>query len=208
MGKKLVCYGDSNTFGYDPADWETGRYEASFRWPDLLQKSLGPDWEVMEQGLNGRKLPDLRHDRETVQQMVSLAGEDGLLLIMLGTNDLLQTLRPDASVSAERMEALLKFLKETAPALSVLVTAPVPVGQSDHPDAQMRRYYKESLRMNRLFRQLSEKYCVYFADAAEWGIDLAYDFVHFSEKGHCTFAANIKETIEQTGVVAERNETT
>ena len=195
MGRKLVCYGDSNTFGYDPANWETGRYEAAFRWPDLLQESLGPDWEVIARGLNGRRLPDLGHDRETVEQMISLAGKDGVLLIMLGTNDLLQTLRPDASLPAGRMEALLKFLAETAPTLSVLVTAPVPVGKADHTDALMRRYYEESLRMNRLFGQLSGKYGVCFADAAEWDIDLAYDFVHFSEKGHTAFAAHMNEII-------------
>ena len=185
---KLVVYGDSNTYGYDPADWVSGRYPDEICWPERLQKILGEKWEVIPQGLNGRKLPDLRYDRDIVLQMCRMAGPAGLLAVMLGTNDLLQSIHPDAAAAERKMEKLLGFLSGEQPELHVLIIAPVPVGAEDHPDPLMRRYYEESLRMNRMFAQLAETYHSLFADAADWEIDRAYDLVHFSEEGHRVFA--------------------
>lgn len=50
--KTILCYGDSNTWGYIPAAGERLPYEA--RWTGVLQKSLGDRCRVIEEGLNGR----------------------------------------------------------------------------------------------------------------------------------------------------------
>ncbi|MGN1031789.1 MAG: acylhydrolase, partial [Butyricicoccaceae bacterium] len=50
--KTVLCYGDSNTHGFDPAT--LGRYPREVRWTGQLQKLLGPDWYVIEEGLNSR----------------------------------------------------------------------------------------------------------------------------------------------------------
>ena len=48
----IVAFGDSNTWGYDPA---TGsRFPRAQRWPSVLQRELGADFEVIAEGLNGR----------------------------------------------------------------------------------------------------------------------------------------------------------
>lgn len=195
MARTIVCFGDSNTYGYDPADWETGRYSPDLCWSQLLQRNLGPGWKVLMEGLNGRKIPDLHHDRDVVLRMLRLAGPEGFLVIMLGTNDLLMTFRPDASVPAHKMEKLLAFISEEERKPELLLIAPVPAGSADHPDELMQRYYKESLKMNRSFADLAERYGAYFADAAEWEIERTFDYVHFSEKGHASFAEHITEQI-------------
>ena len=33
MRRRLLCYGDSNTYGYDPRSYLGGRYPDSIRWP-------------------------------------------------------------------------------------------------------------------------------------------------------------------------------
>ncbi len=50
--KRILCYGDSNTWGYDPLT--TDRFDANTRWTRVLGKSLGGAYEVIEEGLNGR----------------------------------------------------------------------------------------------------------------------------------------------------------
>lgn len=35
---KIVCFGDSNTYGYDPRSWLGGRYDVDSRWVDILGK--------------------------------------------------------------------------------------------------------------------------------------------------------------------------
>ena len=60
MKKHIVCFGDSNTHGYFPVEGGLGRFNESERWPCLLQKHLGEDYLVIEEGLSGRHQPALR----------------------------------------------------------------------------------------------------------------------------------------------------
>ena len=48
----ILCFGDSNTYGYKPDG--TGRFDTDTRWTSLLQKKLGADHRVIEEGLCGR----------------------------------------------------------------------------------------------------------------------------------------------------------
>ena len=59
MKKHIVCLGDSNTHGYcaDPAgcaDSGLARFNENERWTCLLQKALGEEYLVIEEGLCGR----------------------------------------------------------------------------------------------------------------------------------------------------------
>ncbi|MBS7614601.1 hypothetical protein KEJ18_02550 [Candidatus Bathyarchaeota archaeon] len=49
---EVLCYGDSNTCGADPQTG--GRFSIDERWPGVLQKALGEDYHVIEEGLGGR----------------------------------------------------------------------------------------------------------------------------------------------------------
>ena len=56
MSRKIVCFGDSNTYGYDPRSYLGGRYPEFIRWTGLL-KAAG--WEVWNKGENGLSIPRL-----------------------------------------------------------------------------------------------------------------------------------------------------
>ena len=49
---RILCFGDSNTYGFDPRSYSAGRYSPEDRWPDLLAAQTG--WEVINAGANGR----------------------------------------------------------------------------------------------------------------------------------------------------------
>ena len=49
--KRILCFGDSNTWGYAPKDGY--RFDENTRWTGLLQNAL-PDYKIIEEGLNGR----------------------------------------------------------------------------------------------------------------------------------------------------------
>ena len=51
---RILCYGDSNTWGYATVPRPDGRYAAAERWPQVMGAVLGPHWTVVEEGLNGR----------------------------------------------------------------------------------------------------------------------------------------------------------
>lgn len=52
---RILCFGDSNTYGYDPRGFFGDRYNAEDRWTDLLAKQIG--WDIINLGANGREIP-------------------------------------------------------------------------------------------------------------------------------------------------------
>jgi len=79
--KKIVCYGDSNTWGYDPRSWFGERYDII--WTEMLSRKAG--WDVVNRGENGREIPGKGE---------AFPPDTDLLIVMLGTNDLLQGKTP------------------------------------------------------------------------------------------------------------------
>ena len=75
---KVICFGDSNTYGYDPRGYFGGRYDADCQWVDILAAETG--WTVCNMGQNGREIPSVP----------PFPADTDLLIVMLGTNDLLQ----------------------------------------------------------------------------------------------------------------------
>ena len=44
----IICFGDSNTYGYDPRGYFGGRYDGDSRWVDILLRrpdGRSPTWE-------------------------------------------------------------------------------------------------------------------------------------------------------------------
>ena len=75
----IICFGDSNTYGYDPRGYFGGRYDTDCRWVDILAAETG--WAVCNIGQNGREIPSAAP---------AFPDDTDLLIVMLGTNDLLQ----------------------------------------------------------------------------------------------------------------------
>lgn len=81
---RILCFGDSNTYGYDPRGYFGGRYDAEDRWVDLLAQQTGH--KVINAGANGREIP---RNPYALRLLAEHAPVDNFL-VMLGTNDLLQ----------------------------------------------------------------------------------------------------------------------
>lgn len=196
---KILFYGDSNTYGYDPADLVYSRYPAEIRWTGLLKKKLGDTWTVEEHGMNGRKIPDLRYDAQRVCTLLAELREGDIFAIMLGTNDILLTTAPDSRIAVHKMHLFLDFLCDRWTPSDILLIAPPQIGKSEILHPLYRSYYEESKKMNEGFQDLAHAYKIPFINAAEWNVDLTSDLVHFSEKGHFIFAEKMYAFLEQAG---------
>ena len=175
----VICFGDSNTYGYDPRSYLGGRYGPDSRWVDLLAARTG--WDVRNQGQNGRTIPG---------GPVPFPADTDLLTVMLGTNDLLQSRSPEQA--AERLEQFLSGI--SLDRSKILVIAPPPVKWGAWVPSQ--QLIDDSRTFARLCQTLTEQLGIRFADAGKWDIPLAYDGVHFTEQGHKTFAAELLEELK------------
>ena len=189
---KLVLYGDSNTYGYDPSGFMGGRYPAEVRWADTLARKLQGKYMVLNEGMNGRPLPTLPGDEQFLKSVIGDLTAGDVLLMMLGTNDILLTDHPDADVAIRKMERLLNYERLTQAAFRFIVVAPPYIGSEE---GSMSRYYSESIKMNEGFKKLCEAHGVEFVDAGTWNVPLAFDLAHLSEEGHRLFAEHLMRMV-------------
>ncbi len=172
---RILCFGDSNTYGYDPRGYFGGRYEAQNRWVDLLAHQTGH--AVINAGMNGRQIP---------RGPVSIPQAD-LLLVMLGSNDLLQG--ATAKEAAARMAA---FLSSILPHCGqILLIAPPPMQRGAWVPTD--ELVAESHRLVEEYKFLAERLGIPFVDTRPWQIGLTFDGVHFAEEGHRSFSNHIAE---------------
>ena len=180
---KILCYGDSNTFGYDPRSFMGSRYAPENRWVDILQASTG--WDVINAGENGREIPRRSFELKSAKELIR-RHDPVLTLVMLGTNDLLQGADPDTVAS--RMEAFLQQLQS-----AVLLIAPPPLQRGVWvPNEEL---VERSRRLGSTYKERTQALGFPFADAADWEIELTFDGVHFSEAGHRSFARHLIEEL-------------
>ncbi|MBD5085529.1 MAG: hypothetical protein HDT33_10900 [Clostridiales bacterium] len=191
MSHRIICYGDSNTYGYDPRSYLGGRYPEAVRWTELL-KAEG--WEVINQGENGRSIPKMDYEIEMAVKAIRDSKAD-ILAVMLGSNDLLQ--RPDLAAEScgGRMEKFLTaVLAETQANLKILLVAPPPMEAgawvSDPGTIEASR------RLAGSYEVTAHRMGIAFVDAGIWGVGLTYDGVHFSEEGHLAFAKGMRKALD------------
>ncbi len=187
--KKIVCIGDSNTWGYDPRGYGGGRYPAEVRWTALLDHL--PEWWIVNLGENGREIPHSAFALRILgQQLAALGPFDGIC-VMLGANDLLCGASPAAA--AARMEDLLDRLDAYGVPL-LLIAPPQFCSGTWVADEQL---IHASVRLTGLYRSLAQERGHAFADAGKWNIPLAFDGVHFTEEGHAKFVERAQEAFIQ-----------
>ena len=176
---RILCFGDSNTYGYDPRGFFGDRYAAGDRWVDLLTMHTGHD--CINAGANGREIP---RNPYALRLLTEHAPVD-IFLVMLGTNDLLQG--ASAKEATDRMEA---FLNQLLPhCQQVLLIAPPPMKRGAWVPTD--DLVAESIHLAEEYKLLANKLSIPFVDTRHWNIELTFDGVHFTEDGHHTFAEKL-----------------
>ena len=167
---KIICYGDSNTYGYDPRSFLGDRYPAESRWVDILARKLG--CTAINAGMNGREIPRYPVKFEPAE----------LLLIMLGTNDLLQGISPQQV--RERMRKSLDTI-EFDKSKILLITPPLMKLGAWVPDTALVDASK-----NLHYQGLGVR-CI-----GPWELPMCFDGVHLTEEGHVQLAEYIAQAIQ------------
>lgn len=102
--KNILCYGDSNTWGYRPDNGK--RYSVDARWPGALQQLLGEDYRVVEEGLCGRTtvfedpVQEGRSGKDYLKVCLDSHAPLDMVIVMLGTNDFKSRFAAPAQVIA------------------------------------------------------------------------------------------------------------
>lgn len=209
--KRILCYGDSNTWGYIPGG--LGRYEEAVRWTGRLQQRLGADYRVIEAGLSGRTTSyddptsDYRNGRRGLGYALFESAPIDLLIVSLGTNDLKFT---TAAGSARGLNALLRSVRHLyslaigdVTGLScpqILVISPIAIGaeiDSKEPGGSLCGCHKQSLEFAKHYRVVCEAVGAQFMDGGEYASPDPTDCVHMSEVSHEKLAEAVFEKVKE-----------
>ena len=175
---RIFCFGDSNTYGFDPRGYIGGRYPRSARWPDLLGEAAGVP--VMADGENGRAIPCTQVELAFAARAFARLSPGDLPLVMLGTNDLLTD--ASAETACARMESFLRRI----PCRPALIAPPLGPGEWTTP-----AMLTENARLAGGYRALAAQLGLPFVSACAWPLPLSFDGVHLTEAGHRALAAGL-----------------
>lgn len=205
--KRILCFGDSNTWGCNGADFS--RYPEHVRWTGLLADALGPDYRVIEEGLNGRTtaFSDLiepeRCAIEHVMPILLSAMPVDLIIVMLGTNDAKTHFHVNSTEIGYGLEELLLkmqyILRKSHSKAEFLVIAP-PNMAEEYDRAQLDDASFEKIHeLGPIYKAIADNMGMHYLNA--WNLHLAtgVDGLHLNEKGHAALAeavlAKVKEIL-------------
>jgi lysophospholipase L1-like esterase len=201
--KTILCYGDSNTWGYNPCG---GRYDYTIRWPTVMASLLNSSGQenaaywVVEEGLNGRTtcLEDpVEGDKNGLRQLIPILRSHkplDLVIIMLGTNDLKHRFNPSLYEVSRGAQLVAKaaLASETGPGdgkPQVLLVCPPPV--VDAPVfAQI--ISKDAVEISRklppYYKDCAKEAGAAFFDAGSVVSSSPVDGIHWEAENHKKFA--------------------
>lgn len=210
--KNVLFYGDSNTWGYNPADGS--RYPYDVRWTSVAAKALGEDYHCVAAGLNGRTTvfddpwKGCRNGRDAIDFELQSHKPLDLVVIMLGTNDLKFG---SASLSARGIETITMMVKmanerfmTSSPVFpdgaKILIISPIWVGPIDagHFEADLiPDGHEESKRFAALYKAIADNCGAYFLDAAQFASPSEIDSEHMTPEGHRALGIAVAEKIKE-----------
>ncbi len=210
--KRIICFGDSNTWGYDP---QTGsRYDEETRWPMVMQKLLGDDYQIIEEGQNGRTIASEdpwewgnKKGMDYALPMVESHHPFDLLIIMLGSNDMKAKFHLPAGDIAGGLQNMLMqirgFMKYKCGAEpKILVVSPVYLGENleESPLAEFvegKVSIEKSKQVAKWFKLVADQFGCAFIDASEFASPSLVDAMHLSAEGHRLLAKALTEKVKE-----------
>jgi lysophospholipase L1-like esterase len=189
----LLCFGDSNTWGYNPVTWE--RYPLNIRWPGVLQNELGESYRVIEDGQNGRTAVEgktfVGFNTSKTDLVSTLANHSpvDLVILMLGTNDLLMRSSVSPNDVGKGIDVLLEVIRNSgagpgSSAPAVLLLAPPPIGSHSDETAALESAVTQSRLFSECYASIAADFGCAFLDTGEVVRSSEIDGSHLDASEH------------------------
>jgi lysophospholipase L1-like esterase len=213
---RVLCYGDSYTWGYVPAT-DHDRFPVDIRWTGILQKELGGGYEIIEEGLNSRTLnsedtrkgKEGRNGKEYLIPCLDTHDPIDVVILLLGTNELKDSFSASIDeigviIVKDYIEVILNResqFRNTTP--KVILVSP-PILDLSRKYAQ-ERYSKSSLKNKKLgvlYSEIAGQYNCDFVDSAKF-TKVGEDGVHIDKESHKSLGIVLATRIKKNNKLAE-----
>lgn len=208
--KQVLCYGDSNTWGYDPET--SGRYPWGVRWTSLVQEKfskrrcdqmMGQNQEIriIEEGLCGRTTvfedsyrPN-RNGKATLPMIMETHDTVDFAVLMLGTNDCKSCYKSNAYKIAMGFEQCLDIMLKTVSPDRILAISPIFLGDDVWKPEYDPEFDQESVlvarHLHEEYEKVAERKGVQLLAASDYAAPSIQDQEHMNPEGHAALAEAI-----------------
>lgn len=206
--KTVLCYGDSNTYGYNPSNGL--RYPEDVRWTGRLQALLGKGYRVVEEGCNGRTsvfddpLEGWKNGLGYLRPCLNSHKPVDIVILMLGSNDLKETFhaspRRIADCVAVLVEVIQSFTREKQGfEPDIILVSPPEIGEGIGSSGFYGAFLENAVGRSRAFpkwysRVAKEHGCIFF-NAAAYIKASEEDSLHLAPQAHKRLAEELHKVI-------------
>lgn len=199
--KTILCFGDSNTYGYNPADGS--RFDENSRWSGILKNKLAENYEVIEEGMNNRtgfvdnKDGFFHGSQRCFSKILGSYETLDILILAIGTNDLQFQYDINFKTVERGLENLVGSAKGKCQ--NIILVPPVVLNEAVLKGNFAFQFditsIQKSKKVARIYQQIANVYkCKYF-DFNKFAQPSETDGLHYTKETHEKIADNLAEFI-------------
>lgn len=195
--KKILCFGDSNTFGYNPHNGS--RYNEDSRWTGILKSLCKGKFKIIEAGCNNRTAFSNNPDGiqftgykvlpEYLKQIYDT------IIFAIGINDLQKFYNPTLEEFETGIENLIKKIKEYLPDSNIIILSPSHITEnilnSNFRFMFNEKSIEKSKQITPIYEKIANKYNCKFLDLNKIVAPSKIDGLHYGIEEHKKIAQSI-----------------
>lgn len=206
MTKNILCFGDSNTWGLNPVTGK--RFDENSRWPALLNKNLGPGFNVIEAGQPNRTLvhnPPFDGVLSGISYLKPYLERCDIdfIIIALGTNDLKKRFNLTPILIADGLNYLISSIHGYYEQSSTLQTPEIIIASP--PKITITKQYSrifqgadiKAIELSNEFRCVAANNKCAFIDFNTFIDVFGGDGIHFKSEQHLAVSFDITQLVEE-----------
>jgi lysophospholipase L1-like esterase len=188
--KKIVCFGDSNTFGFNPIDGS--RYLSNERWAGILKERLKENYNVVEQGCNNRTcfIDNPNGIEQTGYKVLKkyVDKNTDYLILAIGINDLQKYFAPSINEIENGIKNLIFIAKEVNPNINIILASPSVLKKCILEGFFAFQFDEKSIlssyEMSKIYEKVAKENNCIFIDLNEVTDVSDIDGLHYTIEGH------------------------
>lgn len=195
--KKILCFGDSNTYGYIPNNG--ARYDKNTRWTGVLSLLSHGKFEIIEDGCNNRtafaanSAGKIFTGYEILPEL--LTDDFDAVVLAIGINDTQFLYNLSSIEIASGVEKLINIVKVKSPQTKIILVAPSiltdDVLNGNFACLFDRTSIEKSRQLPLLYQKIAEKQNIEFLDLNSVAKTSSLDGLHYAPEQHLKIAQAI-----------------
>ena len=192
--KKILCFGDSNTYGYIPNNG--ARYDKNTRWTGVLSLLSHGKFKIIEDGCNNRTAfaanpaGKIFTGYEILPEL--LTDDFDAVVLAIGINDTQFLYNLSSIEIASGVEKLINIVKVKSPQAKILLVAPSilteDVLNGNFACLFDRTSIEKSRQLPLLYQKIAEKQNIEFLDLNSVAKTSSLDGLHYAPEQHLKIA--------------------